>query len=321
MALMIPRVISNVQNKNTALGAAQQKRNQITANVQAGRAQAGWQDRYQKANQAINRAKVQQSGNGYTYADQGAWTQARYAARDAYNRATDPKEKQRLLVEYNRVRGSKPGEVAATPATATPPADTGTPPTDNTATWGNRMAELLFEDTKAFNDNAAYTQALKRGQSDLQKLMAARGLAGGGAEIQANSDFLAELNAKESNRVNDAVRDRNTRLYQMLQDESLRKEREGNTQFDRQMSVIDRMLSLDPTQEGYNATQSLAGLTQEDANAIASFLGQSGRGGGGAAVPTSPDMSGVDLLRNILKGQNSVGSNSLISRILGGLVS
>lgn len=51
---------------------------------------------------------------------------------------------------------------------------------------------------KNFEGSPMYKFQKEQGMKDLEKLMAARGLTGSGAEIQANSDFLAQLNASEA---------------------------------------------------------------------------------------------------------------------------
>lgn len=51
---------------------------------------------------------------------------------------------------------------------------------------------------KFFEGSPMYQFQKQKGMQDLEKLMAARGLTNSGAEVQANSDFLANINAQEA---------------------------------------------------------------------------------------------------------------------------
>lgn len=64
---------------------------------------------------------------------------------------------------------------------------------------GNGSTASAYE-PKNFEGSPMYQFQKQEGMKDLEKLMAARGLTGSGAEIQANSDFLAQLGATEADK-------------------------------------------------------------------------------------------------------------------------
>jgi hypothetical protein len=219
--------------------------------------------------------------------------------------------------EIEAYRKANPAAPAA-PATPAAPVDTSAQDA-----YAQQIADIMFADTKGFGDNAAYVQAQTKGQDALTKMMAARGLSGGGAEIQGNADFLANLNAEESTRVNNAMQTKAERLKSILETESMRKERAANTQYDQTMRAIEVMLSQSPMSMAYDATGKSAGLTQDQYNSLAQFLAQnySKKSGGGASTPfpSAPNTSQSDMLKAILDGQNNTGDNSIFSKILGAL--
>ena len=63
---------------------------------------------------------------------------------------------------------------------------------------GQGMNTMQAYEPKNFEGSPLYQFQKQKGMQDMEKLMASRGLTGSGAEVQANSDFLVNLNAQES---------------------------------------------------------------------------------------------------------------------------
>jgi hypothetical protein len=65
------------------------------------------------------------------------------------------------------------------------------------------MSAEMFKGMENYEGSPYYNWRKQKGMGDLEKLMSARGLTKSGAEIQANSDFLSQVGADESQRMRD----------------------------------------------------------------------------------------------------------------------
>jgi hypothetical protein len=281
-------------------------------------------------------------------------------ARDAYNDARD-----RFGLKTNRLPGetltygntgaggmnnpnkgvpSTPVDFSNPPGT---PAPTPTPPGDNP------MMKTLFPDFSKFlmgnfynvasptmdqvQESAGYKWQKDRGLRDLERIMAAQGLTGSGASIEANSQFLNELGANEWSRVQEqANRDRDVAvnlatdnsktLLGILNNEQERQQYMSDAEWNRFRDVATLALAQDPNvfnainQNANNLSGSgkdLASMMQALAQRV---IAPGGRSNNGQFVPPSsmrPDTSGSDQLALINGGYTTGGYNDLLKSVLG----
>jgi hypothetical protein len=200
----------------------------------------------------------------------------------------------------------------------------------NAVNRADEINKILFADTTAFGDNQAYNRANEQGSKQIAQLMSARGLLGAGKDLATNAEFQADLNAKESERVNAYLGQKADRLYGVLRDEADRAERSGNRASDSQLRLLEMALAQNPLQYGYNAANQLSGLTQEEAQQLAKYISsnyqtvRSGGGGGGVGpfvppFPTGPNMTAANL-QGIMNSQASSNNNlNLLNSFVSGL--
>lgn len=196
---------------------------------------------------------------------------------------------------------------------------------------------------KNFEGSPLYQFQKQKGLSDLEKLMSARGLTGSGAEVQANSDFLTNLNAQEAEKQRqyaDQQAQRNQGMMQFIANFD-QADRQGMR--DQANADINRRIAMQQFEAGRgdqrqtlmtNFLQNLLQL-QSDNNistlaysglgkqsdysnqlmqAIASVMGQDykvggGGGGGGGNRPMPPMAPDLDIMR-ILAGYGNDAGNS-----------
>lgn len=286
-------------------------------------------------------------------------------------RSSDPRAALRWM------QGATKGRQAPTPPTAdqtqtqTPPADapTDAPPTDtatadpggfNFASYQSPMTKALMDamaqgmstmqayEPKNFEGSPLYQFQKQKGMADLEKLMAARGLTGSGAEIQGNADFLAQLNATEAEKQRqyaEANRDRQQRAMEYIANfdqserEALRDQ--WNKDLDQRTNVQQFEANRgDRRQElAVNFLQNVLGLqSQNDIARIAqggmnsqtdlskalinamtqNIMGQVARpSGGGGGSPPPPQQSNMTDFYRILGGYGDrAGNNDFFNSIL-----
>lgn len=206
---------------------------------------------------------------------------------------------------------------------------------------------------QTIEDSPLFKYQLDRGGRELEQLMAARGLTGSGAELQANQDFLAQLLGEETERAANRAaadadrtltRDRanqeyNTgernrlqqaamqnflsqigidqaaadRLLGMQTDSANREERSRERAF----SNLYDLLNLAAAQNPFN--QAYQGLNQ-----YASLLGipTGGGGGGGSSAPQIPIPAGPAQDQvNLAQAQFNTDNSNALNNLIGGLVS
>lgn len=214
--------------------------------------------------------------------------------------------------------------------------------------FNNYNNTLSAYEPKFFEGSPMYQFQKQKGMADLEKLMAARGLTGSGAEIQGNSDFLANINATEAEKQRqyaEAERDRRQRGMEFIANfdrgerESLRDQ--WNRNVDRQQNISEFEASRrDRRQEAAinflnnvlgmqsqndiariaqggqaSQTQLTQALMQMIGNSIMSQVPRASGGGGGAPPPPPPNNSS-QIYANLIGYGNSAGNNDLINSFL-----
>lgn len=249
----------------------------------------------------------------------------------------------------------------------TPPADTGstTPPapesasTFDFASYQSPMTKALMDamsqgmstmqayEPKFFEGSPLYQFQKQKGMADLEKLMAARGLTGSGAEIQGNSDFLANINATEAEKQRQYAESNRDRQQQMMQfianfdrdeRESLRdqwnkdldqrtnmSQFESNRQDARQVAATNFLMNLlnmqgqnDIARLSQSGMGSQTDLTKALLNAFTqNTMAQVPRGGGGGGTPPPPQQSNNSGLYEILtRYGNRAGNNDFLDGMI-----
>lgn len=262
-----------------------------------------------------------------------------------------------------------PGDQGQPPPPPPPPPPGDEPPANNTAdplttefdgNYQSPMSKALMEafnnvnntlsayEPKFFEGSPMYQFQKQKGMADLEKLMAARGLTGSGAEIQGNSDFLANINATEAEKQRqyaEAERDRRQRGMEFIANYD-RTERDAlrdqwNRNLDRQQNIsefeatrgdrrqeaainfLNNVLGMQSQNDiariaqGGQAsqTQLTQALMQMIGNNIMSQVPRATGGGGGGAPPPPPGNNAA-IYENLIKYGNSAGNNDLFNSIL-----
>lgn len=292
-------------------------------------------------------------------------------------RQTDPRAALRWMQERTRGRQPQPTPEPeptpeptpeTTPVTTEDPTPTEAQPTQPSYDFnsyqspmtkalleamGQGMSTMQAYEPQSFEGSPLYQFQRQKGLADLEKLMAARGLTGSGAEIQGNSDFLAQLNATEAEKQRqyaEANRDRQQRAMEFIADFD-RSEREAlrnqwNTDLDRQTNIsqfeagrgdarqqsavnfLTNLLNIQSNNDIARLSQAGMGsqtdLTKALINAMTqNTMNQVSRpsGGGGATPPPPQPGNMTDLYRILMDYGNRGGNNDLINglfRMIGG---
>jgi len=217
---------------------------------------------------------------------------------------------------------------------AAPPAPVAPPPTDP-ATLKD-LYDQLFPGGKPIDQDrigkdVLYQDALKRGTAALDKRNAARGLTGSGFESEQYNDFTSGLGAKTAERISNVDQQEASRLWAIQQYEATRGDTKKQNDYANKLSLIQTLLSQDPSASIDKATGTASGLTVDQSNALAAFLKNNFKtimpaltaSSGGVTtgttttVPTGgPDYS--NITPTIIAGDNA--SNSSTSKIVNDLI-
>lgn len=211
--------------------------------------------------------------------------------------------------------------------------------------FGQGVNTMQAYEPKNFEGSPLYQFQKQKGMQDMEKLMAARGLTGSGAEVQANSDFLANINAQEAEKqrqyADQAAQRQQGALefiarFDQAEKEALRNQ--WNTDLDRQTNInqfeanrgdrrqelatnfLQNILNMQSNNDIARLSQT--GLNQQTAltdqlmKAIAGFTANNFprvSGGGGGTPPTAPSpMSGdLDLMKILTGYGNRAGNNDV----------
>lgn len=204
---------------------------------------------------------------------------------------------------------------------------------------GNGINTMQAYEPKNFEGSPLYQFQKQKGMQDLEKLMAARGLTNSGAEVQANSDFLANLNATEAEKQRQYADQASQRAQNALQfiaqyDQSERGNLINQQQFEanrddrrRELGVnfLNNILGLQSQND--IARNSLSGLgaqtdltkalMQSIANGIMSSTPRYSGGGAGPA-PMAPSSSANDAAwaKILMDYGNRAGNNDAWNNVL-----
>jgi hypothetical protein len=210
------------------------------------------------------------------------------------------------------------------------------------------MSTMQAYEPKFFEGSPLYQFQKEKGMKDLEKLMAARGLTGSGAEIQGNSDFLAQINATEAEKQRgyaEANRDRQNQMMQFIANfdsqerEALRDQwnkdldqRTNMQQFEanrgdaRQamaVNFLSNLLNMQSqndiariSQGGMGSqTELTKALLQAMTNNTMAQVPRGGGGGGGTPPPPQPSNNSA-LMGLLMNYGNRAGNNDFLNGIL-----
>lgn len=190
---------------------------------------------------------------------------------------------------------------------------------------------------KNFEGSPMYQFQKQKGMQDLEKLMAARGLTNSGAEVQANSDFLANLNATEAEKQRQYADQAAQRAQQAMQfianyDQAERSNLTDQQQFeanrqDRRQELatnfLNNILGLQAQNDVGRMSQaglnSQTDLTKALMSAITSNIGANVprvSGGGTPAPPPPSSAAGNSALARILAQFGNSANNNDVSNTI-----
>ena len=194
---------------------------------------------------------------------------------------------------------------------------------------------------KDWAGSPAYQNALSTGNKNLESTMAARGLLGSGAEIQAKNELSQNLLAQDTDRmmqaaqtdsqnnINETNNVRNL-LSSMLNADFSAYNNQMQNASDREMQrdaqgvnvmsmILDYITKNNPMQYGFPATNTLMDNTLKIGSTLSSLAGSGGGGGGGgrgsAQMPTYAPPPRFQSSTNDLIGIGASVLPSLISAI------
>ncbi|NDC39004.1 MAG: hypothetical protein EBZ48_13295 [Proteobacteria bacterium] len=262
---------------------------------------------------------------------------------------------------YQAPAASQPAAPVATPpAQPEAPAAAPQPPAPTFEYQQSPMTKALLDamnnglstaqayEPKFYEGSPLYQFQKQQGQRDLEKLMAARGLTGSGAEVQANSDFLSKLNADESekarqyaeeaaNRQNQAMQflanfDKEERQSQLEQwnkntDRQIDMQQFDANRQDRRNEVVSNFLTniLGLQSQNDIARLSQSGLTDQTAlsKALSDMISRNiandytrAYGGGGGQAPIAPNSGNSDIMSILMRYGDRAGNNDVIDGLL-----
>lgn len=144
-------------------------------------------------------------------------------------------------------------------------ADTSSVDTSTTADAGSDATSPTMTDENQAKLFPGTTDTLldwriDKGKKAMDALMASKGLTDSGAEVQANSDMIAQLTAEEAARKESAGQTEADRLASILENEAQRKERVGNTEYDRMYNMLNLLLGQNPYSTAAQGSYNLANL-------------------------------------------------------------
>ena len=217
------------------------------------------------------------------------------------------------------------------------------------------MSSIRAYEPQNFEGSPMYQFQKQKGMQDLERLMAARGLTNSGAEIQANSDFLAQLNASEAEKqrqyaqgdmdrtmgglFNVAGLDRadrqmnweqnNANLNRLLELQQLESNRNDQAR-GRDQNFLLGLLGIQAqnpiADQSFKATGEASQYQKALQDALAAFTSNnyqrqipSGGGGAGLPPPAPQSNSGLDIGKLLLAYGNRADNQGLWGTLFGSL--
>lgn len=185
-----------------------------------------------------------------------------------------------------------------------------------------------------WQDSQAYKYAMDRGNKELDKNLAARGLLGSNVEFEQRNDLVQKVGADETQRqIQMATQDASASNDRYAQEVQTRQQlqqllgqfaqndsstyygnynQDANRELDKDnqrlvavQSALDFIKSMNPSNNGYQAIGELAGLDKTIGSTLASATGGGGGGGGGGGrAPTSSAIATMPTNPSSFNGTN-----------------
>jgi len=260
-------------------------------------------------------------------------------------RPKDPEiaQLQKRIGDYNTAQANKNTTTTAetAPAVQTPqPQETPAQPQGSAQSpmtqalmnaLGKGLNTMQAYEPKNFEGSPMYQFQKQKGMQDLEKLMASRGLTNSGAEVQANSDFLANINATEAEKQRQYADQASQRAQQAMQfianyDQAERSNLTEQQQFeagrdDRRkelaINFLNNILGLqaqnDVARISAGGLDTQTGLSKALLSAITSNIGSNVprvSGGAGAPPPPPSSVAGNNALAQILAQYGNSANNN-----------
>lgn len=214
--------------------------------------------------------------------------------------------------------------------------------------FGQGVNTMQAYEPKNFEGSPLYQFQKEKGLRDLEKLMASRGLTGSGAEIQGNSDFLADINATEAEKQRQYADQAAQRQQQAMQyianfDQSERNalRDQWNKNLDRRDNINQFEATRDDTRKAMainflqnilqmQSQNNVANLSASGMNnqtdltkalinaATQNTMAQAKRvsAGGGGTPPPPPGNNDAALYQILMNYGNQAGNNDVVNQFL-----
>lgn len=224
--------------------------------------------------------------------------------------------------------GVTQGPPPATEPVVTPPPAPTAPDPQATQEVANNLfpTERMFE-PKNYQGSPLYQFQVQQGQKQLGRSLSARGLTNSGKGIEEELNIPLRAAAQDTDRMSRVAENNANRLQTMQENEAMRRERAGNTQWDRQFSLAELMSRESPWNAALEGLGSYGDITGEAGKAYANYLRNAftraiggGRGGAGFTpkpLPGAPDTSYSDFARINNAGTSSNNWLQIIGQGLG----
>jgi hypothetical protein len=234
----------------------------------------------------------------------------------------------RLQNKVNRYNAQQPAVPAPAPTPAPAPAPTPAPETPVTPAVEPQFKPI--EDFLAANPegDAMYKQEMNLGEDRLKKYMAAKGLAGSGADVTAYQNMANQAASNQVGRGLQTAATNAGRYDQFNQSNFDNSRATGNDQFGRVYDMLSLMAAQSPMNSAFAATQGISNSLDGQGKSIGSAIGSNyfnqptggGGGGGGQVNPFIPNFTGSGVNAGYAGSSNASNINfaDIISRFLGG---
>lgn len=191
------------------------------------------------------------------------------------------------------------------------------------------MNTMQAYEPRNYEGSPLYKFQKQQGLQDLEKLMAARGLTNSGAEVQANSNFLSELNANEAEKARqyaDQAAQRQQNAMQFIANfdqgqkefDASRQDRRGELMTGFLTNILNMQNDNNIAALSQGGLNSQTALSQQLAGALRQQMGDNYKryGSGGGAPPTAPGNSDAAIMEALMKYGDGAGDNDVIDSIL-----
>jgi hypothetical protein len=232
-----------------------------------------------------------------------------------------------------RAGGQNPSIPTPPPAAPEDPAASIPPNPENPPASDEAMNALYpglnYQLPENYEGSPMYKWQMERGNKMLDRRLAARGLLGSGAELEAANQLAAQVGAQESDRLRGDMQTEADRYERVSANEANRRTQAGDTQWRRLMDLMDFSTRNSPMDAAYRGLEGFQGLfgdqSKERSGNRANNYQRVTAPGGRAIAPflppgsSSPNYTQADLAALMLGNSNNRNTGSFLDSIIGSI--